>query len=188
MEEGRHRSDRRCSRARNPSAAESFTTSGDRRALPLRPPSRRRPIKVMLIAIGKSANDVRMTTKPIIAAPKWSRLSEQDFRFEVGHLPGLSCRAEGQQHEVSLIGCHAVKARIRRSSQAPTRSDELSLTGTLSSAASTHLFSKKITTNIYKAGNFEATRRISDAARHLTRTVTVHMRPLCRVWAFITEF
>ena len=28
------------------------------------------------------------------------------------HLPGLSCRAEGQRREVSLIGCHAVKARI----------------------------------------------------------------------------
>ena len=28
------------------------------------------------------------------------------------HLPGLSCRAEGQRLEVSLIGCHAVKARM----------------------------------------------------------------------------
>ena len=31
------------------------------------------------------------------------------------HLPGLSCRAEGQLCEVSLIGCHAVKARMRAS-------------------------------------------------------------------------
>ena len=31
------------------------------------------------------------------------------------HLPGLSCRAEGQRGEVSLIGCHAVKARMRAS-------------------------------------------------------------------------
>jgi hypothetical protein len=33
----------------------------------------------------------------------------------VGHLPGLSRRAEGQPREVSLIGCHAVKARMRMS-------------------------------------------------------------------------
>ncbi len=30
-------------------------------------------------------------------------------------LPGLSCRAEGQRGEVSLIRCHAVKARMRAS-------------------------------------------------------------------------
>jgi hypothetical protein len=33
----------------------------------------------------------------------------------VEHLPGLSCRAEGQRGEVSLIGCHAVKAHVRAS-------------------------------------------------------------------------
>ena len=33
----------------------------------------------------------------------------------MAHLPGLSCRAEGQRREVSLIGCHAVKARMRAS-------------------------------------------------------------------------
>jgi len=30
----------------------------------------------------------------------------------VERLPGLGCRAEGQRSEVSLIWCHAVKARV----------------------------------------------------------------------------
>jgi hypothetical protein len=31
----------------------------------------------------------------------------------VGRLPGLGCHAEGQRVEVGVIGCHAVKARMR---------------------------------------------------------------------------
>jgi hypothetical protein len=46
---------------------------------------------------------------------RWSRLSEQDLRFDRWSMPGLSCRAEGQRREVSLIVCHAVKARMRAS-------------------------------------------------------------------------
>src|SRR5258706_12594281 len=44
---------------------------------------------------------------------RWSRLSEQNFRVDMEPLPGLGCHAEWQRGEVSLIGCHAFKARMR---------------------------------------------------------------------------
>jgi hypothetical protein len=46
----------------------------------------------------------------------WLRLSEQIFRVAKWRpLPGLGCQAEWQRGEVGLIGCRAVKARMRTS-------------------------------------------------------------------------
>ena len=48
------------------------------------------------------------------AIERWFRLSEQIFRVDKWRsLPGLGCQADWQFVEVGLIGCGAVKARMR---------------------------------------------------------------------------
>ena len=50
-----------------------------------------------------------MRSKPLVIVTSPSEV----FPLQsVEHLPGVSCRAEVQRREVSLIGYHAVKARM----------------------------------------------------------------------------
>src|SRR5258706_11843142 len=62
----------------------------------------------------------------------WRGLSEQSFRVDMEPLPGLGCHAEWQRGEVSLIGCHAVKARMR--SAAVVQHDDGTPTGSRSTS------------------------------------------------------